>query len=500
VIRDWAGRWESSWGRTLVARRVAAFPAWAYVVLWMAALVPRLLVARAFLDAPITLSDMLQYDMLARSIEAGRGYRWYAAADVERFSDYLSIMVDVSKIRAPEEGLLTTFRAPGYPVALTLVYASVPEEQHVAAARLAQAGLLATIAPLAAAVAASAGARKRWAAVAGLGAAFYPILVFYPAALASENLFIPMTAAVYLLVLRVGRRPGWTPVVVAAVAMGAAMHTRGTLAPFVVLSGLWLRFAARRPWRDALLLWLIAFGICIPWSVRNSRIMGGPAFVETTVGYNLYVGNHPDGNGGFVQEVGVPPMLILDDAERDRITREAAIGFIRADPAEALRRIVRRAAFLAGIEDREMLFFYNVGYFGAIPELQRWMLYVVLVSPWILTAVLGLAGILIAPRRDAAWLALSLVVGVSVPPLLILAEPRFHLPLVPILIGFAAVALSRRRELIAALRRPGDPALRRALLAGVSLLVLLWVWGYAMNLQRLLAIMGPGGHQLLLPY
>jgi hypothetical protein len=193
-------------------------------------------------------------------------------------------------------------------------------------------------------------------------------------------------------------------------------------------------------------------------------------------------------------------MTILDDAERDRLTGEAAIGFIRADPAEALRRIVRRVAFLAGVEDREMLFFYNINYFGEIAPLQRWLIYLLLVSPWVLTAVFGFAGLPLAPRRDAAWLAVALIAGLALPPLLVLAEPRFHLPLVPVLLGFAAVTLDRRRDLIAALSGRAGRPLALALWAGLASLLLFWAWGYAMNWDRLLLIMGPGGHKLMLPY
>jgi hypothetical protein len=154
-----------------------------------------------------------------------------------------------------------------------------------------------------------------------------------------------------------------------------------------------------------------------------------------------------------------------------------------------------------GVEDREMLFFYNVGYFGEIRQPWRWLLYAVLVSGWILTALLGLAGILLGPRRDAAWLAVALVVGLAVPPLLILSEPRFHLPLVPVLLGFAAVALAHRRVLLtASLGRSVPRALRWALLGGAAMLVGLWAWGYAMNWQHLLAIMAPDGHLLAMPY
>lgn len=486
--------------RPRVTLRVIGFPRWAYLALWAIALLPRLIVAQAFLDAPITLSDMLQYDMLARSIEEGRGYRWYAAADVERFRDYLSLMVDVSKLQAPPEGLVTTFRAPGYPVALAAVYAFASFDARVATARLAQAALMATIAPLSAAVALAAGGRPRTATLAGIGGALYPILIFYPAALASENLFVPLTGLAFLVTLRAGRRPGIGPVVAAGIFLGIAMLTRGTLAPFVALAALWLRLVAKRPWRDVLLMTVIAFGLCLPWSLRNSRLMRGPAFVETTLGYNLYVGYHPGGNGGFVQDVAIPPMMILDDAERDRVTREAALGFIRSDPAEALGRIVRRGAYLAGVEDRELLFFYNIGYFGELPPGQRWLAYTLMVLPWLVCAALGAIGLITTPRRDAAWLAVALVAGLAVAPLLVLAEPRFHLPMVPVLVGFAAIALEQRAAAGKMLR--GKRGIRFALTmwSVLALLALLWGWGYAMNWDRLMAIMGPGGHALLLPY
>jgi len=46
-------------------------------------LITHLIVVFAFLRMPIALDDMFQYDMLARSLRSGNGYRWYAKDDVE---------------------------------------------------------------------------------------------------------------------------------------------------------------------------------------------------------------------------------------------------------------------------------------------------------------------------------------------------------------------------------------------------------------------------------
>ncbi len=52
------------------------------LALFVAALVPRLALVLA-LRVPIGLDDMFQYDMLARSLAAGHGYRWYGQADLD---------------------------------------------------------------------------------------------------------------------------------------------------------------------------------------------------------------------------------------------------------------------------------------------------------------------------------------------------------------------------------------------------------------------------------
>jgi len=64
--------------------------------------------------------------MLARSIQEGHGYRWYFQTDLEQLRPYLSQFLDYSKLDLPEYGLVTTFRPPGYPPLLALIYTFSP--------------------------------------------------------------------------------------------------------------------------------------------------------------------------------------------------------------------------------------------------------------------------------------------------------------------------------------------------------------------------------------
>jgi hypothetical protein len=93
---------------------------------------------------------MYQYDMIARSLSKGSGYRWYSSSDVQVLEPYYSKIVDLSKIKFPENGFLTTFRAPGYPVFLAGLYSLVPSSSRFILARLVQASLLALLTPAAA--------------------------------------------------------------------------------------------------------------------------------------------------------------------------------------------------------------------------------------------------------------------------------------------------------------------------------------------------------------
>ena len=332
------------------------------------ALLPRLAVVLALLNAPIGLDDMHQYDMLARSLASGKGYRWYGRADVARLAPYLRQVygIDLPLDAVPEDGLVSVHRPPGYPLFLAGVYALAGFEGRLAAARLIQALLGAALAPLTALLAWRLGLGRQGALLAGTALALYPILWMYPAGLASENLFIPALLAGVVVLLRAGEARRLRQAALAGLLLGLATLTRGVLAPFVVLAALWL-------WRRSGLRPAVGFALCaalvtLPWAARNSLILDRPAFVENSLGYNLFIGYHPEGDGSFTVDLAVIPLKYLNDGAREAWAMEQALGFIRQDPGRVPILFLRRLANFWGLEDREVVYFYSNNFFGPIPQ------------------------------------------------------------------------------------------------------------------------------------
>ncbi len=479
-------------------------------VLFTLALIPRLALALVFLELPLGLDDMFQYDMLGRSLAAGQGYRWYGRSDVQRLRPYLQryYAIDLPIAAVPEDGYLTTFRPPGYPFFLAGIYAAAGLPHRLAAVRLVQAALGALLAPGSALLAAALGLRPSAARAAGVAVALYPILWMYPIGLGSENLFIPVLLAGLLLTLAAGRSGRVTTAALAGAAFGYATLTRGALALFLPLAALWL---IRPPATDGepahsrlrlgFALAAAASLVLLPWVIRNSLILRRPAFVDNSAGYNSYVGYYPQGDGGFNTTAAVQPLRFLDDAQRDRWAAAQALGFARADPARAIWLLASRLAHFWGLEDRELIYFYSNGFVGGIAQPWLGAAYLWLVMPWVLVSLAAPWGMAWSPSARPRALALALIAATMLAYVPILAEARFHLPLVPLLAAYAAQACTTPQPLrrLALGLRSGQIGSWLAL-AVVLILAGLWAWDIIRDLPRLAAVLAPGGSQLHLGY
>ncbi|HEX2979765.1 MAG TPA: hypothetical protein VHO48_05845 [Anaerolineaceae bacterium] len=468
------------------------------VWLFLGAFVVRLAIAIPFINYPIALDDMLQYDMLARSLIAGNGYRWYSQADLQANRPYLEQVLDYSVIHVPREGVQTTFRPPGYPFFLAGLYAVLPFETRWVYTRIAQCVLGASLALIAVKLGMRLGVKRRAAWLAGGVVAFYPILQMYPIALASENLFIPLVGLSILAVYWSTENASLGRAAVAGGLLGLAILTRSVITPFSLVAGAWLaRFSPLR-WRAALIFLAAAFGVCLPWAVRNTLVSGRPAFIETSLSYQMYIGYHPEGDGGFETDIAIRPLKFVDDAQRDAHCRAAVIDFIKADPLGALGRVIKRGAFFFGAEDRELIYFYTNGFFGAIAQPWLTVIYLALVLPWMGLCGFAVLGWLISAHSRTAWLLVGFTLAYILPHLAIIAEPRFHLTLVPILAPLAAAGWFGRRDALARLLHAprGFDLARWSALAALACLVVYWVWGFWLRWGALVAVLSPGGDAL----
>jgi len=448
----------------------------------------------------IGLDDMFQYDMLGRSIVSGNGFRWYAQADLERIRQFVNL--DLTDVHYDPRGIPTSFRAPLYPAFLALVYFfSGIGPLRFFDVRLVQAMLGALLVPLTFAL-----ARRmlpenikvaRWAAWA---AALYPILVVFPLALATENIFFVLFLAFTLTLLLAAQTRRMRYFVLSGILIGLAALTRSVILPAGLLAALWAWFLLRER-AKALALLATVLIVIAPWIVRNSLLYGRLSPIELSMGYNLYVGYHPQSTGTFVFGPSLDLLTIADDAQRDRIGTQKAIQFIQADPARFPYLAVRRLGYFFGLERRALAYFYSNDFFGYIPFPFLLTAALVLLAPFVVVSCSAVFGLTLI-RWDRSTLIVPLVMLVYLlPHVFLLADDRIHLTLVPLLVIFAAVPWTSGLQPLK--DRWHSPAGRRALLLAilaVGLLFANWSLELYRDADNLAMLFGPIGNISYFPY
>ncbi len=474
------------------------------LLIFLIALALRLALVIALRAMPIGLDDMFQYDMLARSIVAGEGYRWYAQNDLYLVQDYFKTLDFQIPADYDPRGVLTSFRPPLYPAFLSLIYFifGVTDERFFIA-RLVQAFLNAALVPLTFALARRLFPEKpRIAILAAWIVALYPMLVIYPLALATENLFyVLFLGSVLSLTLAV--QTGSTRFfLLSGLLLGLTALTRSVILAFGGLLILWGFFHLRQ--RKNIILLALALALTIsPWVIRNSLLYSRPMGIETAMGYTLYVSFHPESSGTFQYGISLDLIPYLDDAERDRVGIAAGRQFILDDPLRATIQLpISRAGHFFGLERRALQYFYSNNFFGYIPQPWLSIASVLLLSPWVVLSTSAAFGLALWPwRRDTFILPLA-VFGYTLPHLVLLAEERFHYNLIPLLAIAAALCWHTGWGILRqtwATSRAGKLALSLALLA-VLLLFFAWSHELIRDWPQLTQLFGPEGNKMRFPY
>jgi len=471
---------------------------------FLVALAIRLIPVLLSFSLGIGLDDMFQYDMLARSLVTGNGFRWYSEPDLTLIRQYIPI--DLGKVAYDPRGVEGAFRGPMYPIFLAAIYFFSGMPHRFFAARMIQAVLGALLAPMTFTLARRLDPeREKTAHFAAWIVALYPMLLVYPLALATENLFFILTLGGVLLLLRGtdGEKPGGVKAVywfaLAGAVLGLAVLTRSVIALFLPLAMYWIGRNAKSI-RGAILFAGAAAVVAVPWAVRNSILAGRPESVEVSLGYNLYMGYHPQSSGTFQFGISLDLLTIFDDMQRDQIGLQKAEEFIRNDPGRVPYLIVRKAGYFFGLEKRALVYFYSNDFLGYIPAPVLAALAAVFLLPFVLLATSAAFGAAALPRTDAKTLALLFGLAYITPHLLILAEDRFHMTLIPFLAVAAAAAVLRRREILASLRTPYGGW--KWLIPAVVALFLLANWGFELwsDAPRLIVLFGPNGNTVYPPY
>lgn len=283
----------------------------------------------------------------------------------------------------------------------------------------------------------------RVALVAGLLMALHRTAVFFDGELletAVATLLHVLGLACMLRATAADARPRHAAL--AGLILGLGTIARPVVLLFAIASAVWLGRRRAVPFAAAMALAIA------PVTLHNAVRGHDAVLVSSNAGLNFYLGNNPraDGRSAVADALPANPAAAertsrtIAEATRGTALRPSQVSafwmrrglaFIAAQPARTVEQLGRKMFFawnVAEISDNEDLagLARHLHVLGFSP-----------VGAW-LVMPLGLAGLLLAPRRRDLDLA-RLYVGTQVLALLpFFVVARFRMPWIPVLVGFAA--------------------------------------------------------------
>lgn len=469
--------------------------------IYLIALILRMIPVLLSFNLGIGLDDMFQYDMLARSIEAGNGYRWYAEDDLSLVKQY--IQFDFSSVEYDPKGIPTSFRPPLYPVFLAIIYFIFGTgAKRFFITRVFQAFLSAALTPLIFQISLKIFPKNIKIAVwSSIGVAIYPMLVIYPLAIATENLFFVLFYLSLLLILLLEKYRNWQYFMIAGFIMGLTALTRSVFLGITLLTFIWMFFVLKEKKKSIIFLFTFSI-IVVPWMVRNTMLHQQLTGIESALGYDLYIGYHPKSTGTFQYGISMDLMPFLDDGLRDKIGQEKALEFIKSDPGRFPYLILRRLGYFWGLERRAFTYFYSNDFFGYIPKVPLVLISLILLGPFVIISISSVFGFLFGYKKiDHSVPIILFFIGYLIPHLLILGEDRFHFVLIPLLMIFATSFWMKGKSEYFENRKSTYE--RKLIIIGICICLLMiinWIGELSRDSQIINLLFGPNGNQLFLPY
>ena len=357
-------------------------------------------------------ADPLTYDQIARNVVAGRGFS------------------GASFYYPPGSDVPTAFWDALYPLFLAGIYTVFGHS--VPAVRVAQALLGALAVWLTYWI----GARLagRWAGlIAAAVCAVYPFFIYYAGQLLTETLFMALILGTFAAALKAEEtgRHAWQALLGVLAGLAALCRAEAFYVGLAIV--LWAAWRAAPAWAGRIRLAAVGV-LCValvmaPWVVRNQLTFGAPILTTTKLGYNLYKYYHPTMTADqTVRTVPVPELEGLTEPQREKVMRDAAIGFMTADLGRTAWFMLNKLALLFKLTPSN--------------EVNQRYALVSLLSYGALLPFMA-AGLVMALRRGGRFLPLVGYVLFSVATkAAIFAGIRLRMQIEPFLILLAALALS----------------------------------------------------------
>ena len=317
--------------------------------------------------------------------------------------------------------------------------------------------------------------------IGGLIAAVYGPLIYFDARLLPAGLATFFTLISLLLLMRAVERPTRPIFMAAGFALGLASLTAAILASLIPGVAIWLFYWLRKKAATAVVAFLLGAVLAIaPVALRNYTIGGDFVPISYNGGVNFYLGNNANAEQTLALRPGWEWEELVALPLREGVTRPSskslffykqALEYIQNAPLDYMGLLAAKTAQVwrgDEIERNQEMYYWRKYSSVLAGTLWKWGV----AFPFGLVSPLALLGLLVYIRRQGIALPVLFVLGYSFAVISFFVAARYRLPIVPLLILFAAYGGSwlyaRWRQ------RP----LRQALLPTVflALLVLLVNW------------------------
>ncbi len=427
-------------------------------------LIVRLALLVAVANVTVLTGDERDYVQLADSLNAGQGFAY-------------------------PNGRLTSMRPPLYPAVVAALWrvAGTSSLQVVRAAQIVvELGTVVVLFLLAREL-----FGRKVALIAAAAWCFYPSYLFAGIVILTEVLFTFLLLLACLCAVLAFRRPGravgWA--FAAGASIGLAALTRSVVWPLPLALAPALAAITPLPTGGRVKVAVaVAIGYAVfvaPWAVRNTRIQMTPVVVDTMGGLNLRMGNYE-----FTPEdrmwdaVSLPPELAWShalgvehadaaqwtDGQRDKWASRRAIQYMTAHPATTIRRAALKFADFWGLE-REYVAGLRSGKYPAPVWFAVGSSTAVLLA-YAAAMVLGCVGLFNSNVED--WrmhvVPLLALVWICAIHTVVFGHSRYHLPVMPIVLIYAAAAIHER------LWRRWSPATWRGFATATTIVIFAVVW------------------------
>lgn len=244
--------------------------------------------------------------------------------------------------------------------------------------------------------------------------------------------------------------------------LGVAALTRSILWPFpIILAPLTFFFLKGEKQRRVLLVGTMVLGyllVITPWAIRNTELQKVFTVVNSMGGITLMMGNYehtplnrawdPVSIAGdksiWVQlKRDFPDSGKWTEGQKEKWAQKEAFRFMMDHPALTLKRIIVKFASFWGLE--RTIIGGIKRYFHPPPWLALTIMIIIPVS-YAFVMVFACLGLFLAHPKDQRFHVLFLVIILFMSGLhaLVFGHPRYHLPLIPVLILYGASAISER--------------------------------------------------------